>query len=108
MPASAAPEAPEPAWLRPPETTLFSILRLQSQRRFSTPQPGRTRNPDYKRELKKTTSGIDFHRLYTTTNMPIARVASTKPEAPGGKLENHATQLLVESFNLRLPVAAYL
>jgi radical SAM/Cys-rich protein len=50
---------------------------------------------DYKRELKNH-FGIDFHRLYTITNMPIARFASWLKR--NGKLETYM-QLLVESFN---------
>jgi len=50
---------------------------------------------DYKRELKYH-FGIDFHRLYTITNMPIARFASWLKR--NGKLETYM-QLLVESFN---------
>ena len=50
---------------------------------------------DYKRELKNN-FGIDFHRLYTITNMPIARFASWLKR--NGKLDTYM-QLLVESFN---------
>ena len=50
---------------------------------------------DYKRELKNH-FGIDFHRLYTITNMPIARFASWLKRS--GKLESYM-QLLVKSFN---------
>lgn len=50
---------------------------------------------DYKRELKNN-FGIDFHRLYTITNMPIARFASWLRR--NGKLDTYM-QLLVESFN---------
>jgi radical SAM/Cys-rich protein len=50
---------------------------------------------DYKQELKKHFD-IDFHRLYTLTNMPIGRFASW--------LKHHAKldaymQLLIEAFN---------
>ncbi|HEY5778696.1 MAG TPA: DUF3641 domain-containing protein, partial [Terrimicrobiaceae bacterium] len=50
---------------------------------------------DYKRELKNN-FGIDFHRLYTITNMPIARFASWLKR--NGKLDTYM-HLLVESFN---------
>jgi radical SAM/Cys-rich protein len=50
---------------------------------------------DYKRELKNH-FGIDFHRLYTITNMPIGRFASWLKR--NGKLETYM-QFLVESFN---------
>ncbi len=50
---------------------------------------------DYKRELKNN-FGIDFHRLYTITNMPIARFASWLKR--NGKLDTYM-QLLMESFN---------
>jgi radical SAM/Cys-rich protein len=50
---------------------------------------------DYKRELKNH-FGIDFHRVYTITNMPIARVASWLKR--NGNLETYM-QLLVELFN---------
>ena len=50
---------------------------------------------DYKRELKNH-FGVDFHRLYTITNMPIARFASWLKRS--GKLDTYM-QLLVESFN---------
>jgi radical SAM/Cys-rich protein len=50
---------------------------------------------DYKRELKNN-FGIDFHRLYTITNMPIARFASWLKR--NGKLDTYM-QLLIESFN---------
>lgn len=49
----------------------------------------------YKRELKAH-FGIDFHRLYTITNMPIARFASWLRH--GGKLEAYM-QVLVNAFN---------
>ena len=50
---------------------------------------------DYKRELKEH-FGIDFHRLYTITNMPIARFAAYLKH--NGKLEDYM-RLLVENFN---------
>jgi radical SAM/Cys-rich protein len=50
---------------------------------------------DYKRELKAH-FGIDFHRLYTITNMPIARFASWLRHS--GKLDAYM-QALVEAFN---------
>jgi radical SAM/Cys-rich protein len=50
---------------------------------------------DYKRELKKHFN-IDFHRLYTLTNMPIGRFASWLKHH--GKLDAYM-QLLVEAFN---------
>jgi radical SAM/Cys-rich protein len=50
---------------------------------------------DYKRELKQHFD-IDFHRLYTITNMPIARFASWLRHS--GKLDAYM-QLLVEAFN---------
>ncbi len=50
---------------------------------------------DYKRELKKHFD-IDFHRLYTLTNMPIGRFASWLKHS--GKLDAYM-QLLIESFN---------
>ena len=50
---------------------------------------------DYKRELKKHFD-IDFHRLYTLTNMPIGRFASWLKHS--GKL-NAYMQLLIEAFN---------
>ncbi len=50
---------------------------------------------DYKCELKKH-FGIDFHRLYTITNMPIGRFASWLKHS--GKLSDYM-QLLVEAFN---------
>ena len=75
------------------KTTLFSTS-------FTIPTPFLPPNQaelesDYKRELKNH-FGIDFHRLYTITNMPIARVASWLKR--NGKLETYM-QLLVESFN---------
>lgn len=50
---------------------------------------------DYKRELKARFD-IDFHSLYTITNMPIARFASYLKH--NGKLEDYM-RLLVDSFN---------
>ncbi len=50
---------------------------------------------DYKRELKKRFD-IDFHRLYTLTNMPIGRFASWLKHS--GKLDAYM-QLLIEAFN---------
>ena len=50
---------------------------------------------DYKRELKKHFD-IDFHRLYTLTNMPIGRFASWLKHS--GKLDAYM-QLLVGAFN---------
>jgi radical SAM/Cys-rich protein len=50
---------------------------------------------DYKRELKKHFD-IDFHRLYTLTNMPIGRFASYLKHH--GKLDAYL-QLLIEAFN---------
>jgi radical SAM/Cys-rich protein len=50
---------------------------------------------DYKCELKKHFD-IDFHRLYTITNMPIGRFASWLKHS--GKLSDYM-QLLVEAFN---------
>jgi radical SAM/Cys-rich protein len=50
---------------------------------------------DYKRELKQHFD-IDFHRLYTITNMPIGRFASWLKH--NGKLETYM-QLLVDAFN---------
>jgi radical SAM/Cys-rich protein len=50
---------------------------------------------DYKRELKKHFD-IDFHRLYTLTNMPIGRFASWLKHR--GKLDAYM-QLLIEAFN---------
>jgi radical SAM/Cys-rich protein len=50
---------------------------------------------DYKRELKKHFD-IDFHRLYTLTNMPIGRFASWLKH--NGKLDAYM-QLLIEAFN---------
>ena len=50
---------------------------------------------DYKRELKEHFD-IDFHRLYTITNMPIARFAAYLKH--NGKLEDYM-RLLVENFN---------
>jgi radical SAM/Cys-rich protein len=50
---------------------------------------------DYKRELKQHFD-IDFHHLYTITNMPIARFASWLRH--NGKLEAYM-QLLIEAFN---------
>jgi radical SAM/Cys-rich protein len=50
---------------------------------------------DYKRELKKNFD-IDFHRLYTLTNMPIGRFASWLKHT--GKLDAYM-QLLIEAFN---------
>jgi radical SAM/Cys-rich protein len=50
---------------------------------------------DYKRELK-THFGIDFHRLYTITNMPIGRFASSLKHS--GKLGAYM-EMLVEAFN---------
>jgi radical SAM/Cys-rich protein len=50
---------------------------------------------DYKRELKKNFD-IDFHRLYTLTNMPIGRFASWLKHS--GKLDAYM-QLLIEAFN---------
>jgi radical SAM/Cys-rich protein len=50
---------------------------------------------DYKRELKKHFD-IDFHRLYTITNMPIGRFASWLKHS--GKLSAYM-ELLVEAFN---------
>jgi radical SAM/Cys-rich protein len=50
---------------------------------------------DYKRELKKNFD-IDFHRLYTLTNMPIGRFASRLKQS--GKLDAYM-QLLIEAFN---------
>jgi radical SAM/Cys-rich protein len=50
---------------------------------------------DYKRELKKHFD-IDFHRLYTLTNMPIGRFASWLKHS--GKLDAYM-QLLIEAFN---------
>jgi radical SAM/Cys-rich protein len=50
---------------------------------------------DYKRELKHHFD-IDFHRLYTITNMPIGRFASWLRH--NGKLETYM-QLLLDAFN---------
>ena len=50
---------------------------------------------DYKRELKAHFD-IDFHHLYTITNMPIARFAAYLKH--NGKLEDYM-RLLVENFN---------
>ncbi len=50
---------------------------------------------DYKRELKNRYD-IDFHRLYTLTNMPIGRFASGLKHR--GKLDAYM-QLLVQAFN---------
>ena len=50
---------------------------------------------DYKRELKRHFD-IDFHRLYTITNMPIGRFASWLRH--NGKLETYM-QLLIDAFN---------
>jgi radical SAM/Cys-rich protein len=50
---------------------------------------------DYKRELKRHFD-IDFHRLYTITNMPIGRFASWLRH--NGKLGDYM-QLLAEAFN---------
>jgi len=50
---------------------------------------------DYKRELKAH-FGIGFHRLYTITNMPIARFASWLRHS--GKLDAYM-QVLAEAFN---------
>lgn len=50
---------------------------------------------DYKTELREH-FGIEFHRLYTITNMAIARFASWLKR--NGKLADYQ-QLLVESFN---------
>jgi radical SAM/Cys-rich protein len=50
---------------------------------------------DYKRALKKNFD-IDFHRLYTLTNMPIGRFASWLKHS--GKLDAYM-QLLIEAFN---------
>jgi radical SAM/Cys-rich protein len=50
---------------------------------------------DYKRELKKRFD-IDFHRLYTLTNMPIGRFASWLKHS--GKLDAYM-ELLIASFN---------
>jgi radical SAM/Cys-rich protein len=50
---------------------------------------------DYKRELKSHFD-IDFHRLYTITNMPIGRFASWLRH--NGKLETYL-QLLISTFN---------
>ncbi len=50
---------------------------------------------DYKRELKEHFD-IDFHNLYTITNMPIARFAAYLKH--NGKLEDYM-RLLVENFN---------
>ena len=50
---------------------------------------------DYKRELKAHFD-IDFHRLYTITNIPISRFAAYLKH--NGQLE-HYMRLLVENFN---------
>src|SRR4029077_12950991 len=50
---------------------------------------------DYKRELKQRFD-IDFHRLYTLTNMPIGRFASWLTHS--GKLDAYM-QRLIEAFN---------
>ncbi len=50
---------------------------------------------DYKRELKQHFD-IDFHRLYTITNIPIARFAAYLKH--NGQLESYM-RLLVENFN---------
>jgi radical SAM/Cys-rich protein len=50
---------------------------------------------DYRRELKKHFD-IDFHRLYTITNMPIGRFASWLRHR--GKLSEYM-QLLIDAFN---------
>ena len=50
---------------------------------------------DYKRELR-THFGIEFHSLYTITNLPVARFASWLRH--NGKYEEYL-QLLIESFN---------
>lgn len=49
----------------------------------------------YKRELKEQFD-IDFHRLYTLTNMPVGRFASWLKHS--GKLEAYM-QLLIKAFN---------
>jgi radical SAM/Cys-rich protein len=61
---------------------------------FLPPEQARL-EADYKRELKSH-FGIDFHRLYTITNMPIGRFASWLKR--NGNLAAYM-QLLVESFN---------
>ena len=68
--------------------------RLQSQRRFSAPNQTEL-EADYKRNSKQHFD-IDFHRVYTITNMPIGRFASWLKH--NGKLETYM-QLLVEAFN---------
>jgi radical SAM/Cys-rich protein len=50
---------------------------------------------DYRRELKKHFD-VDFHRLYTITNMPIGRFAAWLRHR--GKLSDYM-ELLVEAFN---------
>ena len=61
----------------------------------SLPGPQAELEADYKTELKKH-FGIVFHRLYTITNMPIARFASALRHA--GEYENYQ-RVLVEAFN---------
>jgi radical SAM/Cys-rich protein len=59
------------------------------------PPDQRELESDYKRELKQHFD-IDFHHLYTITNMPIARFASWLRH--NGKLEAYM-QLLIDAFN---------
>jgi radical SAM/Cys-rich protein len=61
----------------------------------SLPGPQEELEADYKRELKKH-FGIDFHRLYTITNLPVSRFKSWLKN--NGKLEGYM-QLLLEHFN---------
>jgi Protein of unknown function (DUF3641) len=66
------------------KTTLFSTSFTIPTALFYPPNQAELES-DYKRELKNH-FGIDFHRLYTITNMPIARVASWLKR--NGKLES--------------------
>ena len=59
------------------------------------PAPQAELEADYKRELFSH-FGIVFHKLYTITNLPIARFASYLKN--NGKLDDYM-QLLIESFN---------
>jgi radical SAM/Cys-rich protein len=59
------------------------------------PGPQAELEADYKRELRAH-FGVEFNRLYTITNLPIARFASWLRHS--GKFEEYL-QLLVDSFN---------
>jgi radical SAM/Cys-rich protein len=59
------------------------------------PRPQAELEADYKRELKEH-FGIVFNKLYTITNLPIARFASYLRH--NGKLEEYM-QLLIDNFN---------